>query len=94
MTGFTDEHHATFRDIIEKLGDLLITHREDLATLDDSVNTTDDPLLPPDSADQTSSSNLPDVIEGTIDTVKGHLAAATFSYCQDNWSDLKKALIC
>lgn len=92
VTGFSDEHRATFLDIIEKLEDLIVTHHENLSALSDQTTTTNDPL--PSDAPETTSRSLPDLMKTTIHTVNGHLGAATFSYCQDDWSELKRALLC
>lgn len=94
VTGFTDEHHGIFRDMILKLEELLAIHRDDLVALSDSTNVTSDaPLNPPDSNGMTATSSLPDSIEMTIQTIEGHMAAAD-SDCPEGWYDWEEDILC
>ena len=76
VTGFTDEHHDIFRDMILKLEELLETHRDDLIALGETADagnfTSDPPSFDPGQT-AIATSSLPDSIEETIETVEGHL---------------------
>lgn len=100
VTGFTDEHHATFREMVERLEKLLVTHQESFLAFDTTTATTVDPsTFPfPDRGGAVATSVPPSMltttgtIAATVDTLESHLAYNV--YCPAAWEDWEKAILC
>lgn len=77
LVGYTEEHESVLKELIEKLKELLETHRSVLIALETATTTGDVQVIEPDNSGTVDATTSIDAFVIAIDTLSNHLAYAS-----------------